>query len=245
MESKEALRQKIWELVEKKGVARFPGARGRIPNFVGAEKCAGLLAQTPLWRDARVLKVNPDSPQRAIRRRALEEGKILYMAVPRLRNPKPFIELDPKRLRTSPHNASSIKGAAKYGRPVSLEEVRKIDLIICGSVAVNLKGARIGKGGGYSDLEYALLRESGKVDPYTPILTTLHPLQLIDEEMPVREHDIPVNAVITPERVIPLKTHYQKPKGIYWPMLPAEKIKAVPVLKARQATRRSHTLGTL
>ena len=167
------------------------------------------------------------------------------MAVPRLRNPKPFIELDPKRLKTSPHNASSIKGAAKYGRLVSLEEVRKIDLIICGSVAVNLNGARIGKGGGYSDLEYALLRELGKVDPYTPILTTLHPLQLLDEEMPVREHDIPVNAVITPERVIPLKAHYQKPKGIYWPMLPAEKIKAIPVLKARQATRRSHTLKTI
>lgn len=159
------------------------------------------------------------------------------MAVPRLHSSKPFIELDPKRLNASPFLASSIKGAAQYGRPVSLDEVKRIDLIVCGSVAVNRKGARIGKGGGYSDLEYALLREERKVDRQTPVVTTVHSLQVLELEMPMTEHDIPLSAIITPREVITPKSLYQKPKGIYWDMLPPEKIDVIPVLKARKRTR--------
>lgn len=237
MRTKAAIRQKVWALLRERKVARFPGAEGRIPNFIGAEKCAKILAESPFWKDAKVIKVNPDSPQRAIRQRALQEGKILYMAVPRLRDPKPFLELDPKKLRASPYNASSIKGAFKYGRSVALEEVKKIDLVVCGSVAVNRKGARVGKGGGYSDLEYALLRENRKAGAETPIVTSVHPLQVLDSDLPMMEHDIPLNAIIMPEEMILLEPRYRKPKGIYWNLLPQEKIDAIPVLKPRTERR--------
>src|ERR1700746_687223 len=133
MTSKEEIRGKIGSRLQQKKVSRFPGAKGRIPNFIGAEACAQIVSQIQFWQKAKVLKVNPDSPQRAIRQKALEEGKVIYMAVPRLRSDNPFIELDPKRLKCSAHVASSIKGAAKFGRPVNLKEVRKIDLIVCGS----------------------------------------------------------------------------------------------------------------
>lgn len=234
MRAKGETRQEIWELLEREKAARFPGARGRIPNFIGAEKCARLLSELALWRKAKVVKANPDSPQRAVRQKALQEGKTVYMAVPRLRSPKPFIELDPKKLKVSPFHASTIKGAARHGRPVSLKEMKKIDLIVCGSVAVNRKGARIGKGGGYSDLEYALLREEKKAGPATPIITTVHPLQNVDEELPMTEHDIPLDAIVTPEEVLILEPSYPKPRGIYWRMLPPEKIEAIPVLRAKQ-----------
>ncbi len=222
--------------MQEKKVARFPGAEGRIPNFIGAEKCARLLSRIPHWNKAGIIKANPDSPQRAIRQKALEEGKIVYMAVPRLHSDKPFIELDLNRLKTSAYNASSIKGAAKYGRSVSLGEVREIDLIVCGSVAVNRDGARVGKGGGYSDLEYALLREEKRVSSRTPVITTVHPSQIRDEEIPMTEHDIPLDVIVTPEEVIEVRSHYQKPKGIYWDILPQEKIDAIPVLKGRKAS---------
>jgi 5-formyltetrahydrofolate cyclo-ligase len=238
MKTKDDLRKEVWSLLGEKRVARFPGAEGRIPNFAGAEKCARLIAQSPFWKAAKIIKVNPDSPQRAIRQQALEEGKLIYMAVPRLLSAKPFIELDPKTLNVSAFRASSIKGAAQYGMPVSLDEVKKIDLIVCGSVAANLKGARVGKGGGYSDLEYALLREEEKVDSQTPIVTTVHPLQLLDIEIPMTEHDIPLDAIVTPNKVIPLRPRYPKPEGIYWPMLPEEKIEAIPVLRMRKAPGR-------
>lgn len=233
MRSKEIIREKIWSLLEKKKVARFPGAKGRIPNFIGAEACAKLLAESPLWKNAKTIKANPDSPQRAIRHRALQEGKTVYMAVPRLRDEQPFIELDPKRLKCSPYVASSIKGASRYGRPVTLEEVAKVDLIVCGSVAVNRRGARVGKGGGYSDLEFALLLEEKKLDEKTPIVTSVHPLQILDEELPMTEHDIPLTAIVTPEEMSETPSRLKRPKGIYWNMLPAEKVEAVPVLQKR------------
>ncbi|TMA11939.1 MAG: 5-formyltetrahydrofolate cyclo-ligase [Deltaproteobacteria bacterium] len=241
VKTKDAIRQEVWALLRQKKVARFPGAEGRIPNFIGAEKCAKILAQSPAWKNAKVIKANPDSPQRAVRQRALEEGKVIYMAVPRLREPKPFIELDPSKLQSSPYNASSIKGAFKYGRPVTLDEVKRIDLVVCGSVAVNRRGARLGKGGGYSDLEFALLREERKISGQTPIVTTVHPLQIFDTDLPMTEHDIPLNAIVTPDEIIPLKPHYRRPKGIYWHLLPAEKIDAIPVLMARKETKKRRT----
>ncbi len=233
MKSKEQIRGEIWRLLVAEKAARFPGAEGRIPNFVGAEACAKLVADLPIWKKARVVKINPDAPQRAVRQRALAEGKILYMPAPRLAEAKPFIELDPARLKVSPYAASSIKGAFQHGRPVSLEEMKKIDLIVCGSVAVAADGARVGKGGGYSDLEYALLRERKKVGAETPIVTTVHPLQIVAEKIPMTEHDIPLDAIATPEEVLPVKRGYRKPRGILWKLLPAEKIAAIPVLRRR------------
>ena len=213
MRSKEEIRADIWRLLTEKKAARFPGAAGRIPNFVGAEACARLLAETSRWKNAKVLKINPDSPQRAIRQRALAEGKIIYMAVPRLRSGKPFVELDPKKLGCSPYAASSIKGADHYGRPVTLAQVKKIDLIVCGSVAVNSSGARVGKGGGYSDLEFALLTQARKISAKTPIATSVHPLQIVNEEIPMTDHDIPLNFIVTPQRVIEVTASYEGPKG--------------------------------
>lgn len=234
MNTKDALRHRAWTLLQEKKVARFPGTVGRIPNFIGAEACAKLLAETFYWQAAKVLKVNPDSPQRAIRQRALADGKTIYMAVPRLRSEKPFIELDPKKIQCSPYAASSINGAGQYGRPVGLNEVKHIDLVVCGSVAVNRQGARVGKGGGYSDLEFALLTEKKKISAKTPIVTSVHPLQVVDEEIPMTEHDIPLSAIVTPNEVIEIKSTYSRPKGITWSLLPQEKIDDIPVLRDRK-----------
>src|SRR5262245_32691650 len=114
---KQKIRDRVWNLIEKKKVGRFPGIQGRIPNFVGAEKAAAKLEELDVWRKARCIKANPDSPQAPARKRALAEGKIVYMAVPRLRENACFIELDPAKL-TDLRKASSIKGAFEVGRPV-------------------------------------------------------------------------------------------------------------------------------
>jgi 5-formyltetrahydrofolate cyclo-ligase len=234
MRAKEEIRESVWEILQKKKVARFPGAVGRIPNFIGAEACAKQLAETRYWKAARYLKINPDSPQRAIRQRALADGKVIYMAVPRLRAEKPFIELDPEKLKCSPYAASSIKGAGQYGRPVGLDEMRNIDLVVCGSVAVNRQGARVGKGGGYSDLEFALLTQEKKIGRRTPIVTSVHPLQIVDEQIPMTAHDIPLSAIVTPMEVIEVEAQFPRPKGIYWNMLSREKIDEIPVLRGRE-----------
>jgi 5-formyltetrahydrofolate cyclo-ligase len=102
---------------------------------------------------------------------------------------------------------------------------------------VNRKGARIGKGGGYSDLEFALLTEEKKISPSTPIVTSVHPLQVVEEEIPMTEHDIALTAIVTPAEIIDIKPRFNRPKGIYWEMLPDEKIDAIPVLTSKQRKR--------
>jgi 5-formyltetrahydrofolate cyclo-ligase len=234
--AKQAIRVKVWTLLERKGAARFPGAKGRIPNFVEAEAAAGRLAELPEWKRARTVKANPDSPQLPVRAQALAEAKLVYMAVPRLTEPKPFMLLDPSRLKVSPRRAASIRGASSLGQRVSVDRMQPIDLVVCGSVAVNRKGVRIGKGGGYSDLEFALLVETGLITDETTLVTTVHPLQVLEEELPETEHDFRVGRIVTPDEVV-VCPRARKPRGILWEHLDEDKISAIPVLREFDGTR--------
>jgi 5-formyltetrahydrofolate cyclo-ligase len=237
--AKQELRERVWTLLEGRRVARFPfPVTGRIPNFQGAEQAAARAAALPEWQGARRLKCNPDAPQRALRLRALREGKTVFMAVPRLTDERCFLHLDPARLGTRLAEAATIKGAARLGEPVTPKELGHIDLIVAGSVAVNARGARVGKGGGYSDLEFALAREAGAVDARTMVLTTVHALQLLKDDIPMTPHDVPVDLVVTPERVIRTRTAFAKPQGMRWKELSAAQLEAMPVLR-RLAVRRT------
>ena len=217
---KQAVRERVWGLLARERVARFPGARGRIPNFIGAERAAERLAELPEWRAARVVKANPDSPQLPVRRRALAEGKVVYMAVPRLREDKPFLRL---------RGDATIKGAMRDAERTSMEGMERVDLVVCGTVAVNRLGARVGKGGGYSDLELGLLVDSGLVDDETVLVTTVHPLQVVDEPLPETEHDFRVDKVVTSDDVIAARPAKRR-RGILWDHLDEEKIAAIPAL---------------
>ena len=98
-------------------MARFPGVTGRIPNFAGAPATAARLASLAAWQAAGVVKANPDAPQLPVRAHALADGKLLYMAVPRLADEHPFILLDPERLSLPPRRAASIAGEEVIGCP--------------------------------------------------------------------------------------------------------------------------------
>jgi 5-formyltetrahydrofolate cyclo-ligase len=224
VDPKQEVRERIWEQLEREGAARFPGARGRIPNFRGAEHAAARLAELPEWQAARVVKSNPDAPQLPVRRRARKDGKTLYMAVPRLADEKPFVEV-----RGDP----TIKRAMAEGRPVALDELDPVELIVCGTVAVNRQGVRIGKGGGFSDLEFALLAERGLAGRATTIVTTVHDLQLVDEDLPETEHDFRVDVIVTPTTTVRSRSRRRRrPPGMLWDHLDADKVAAIPVLEA-------------
>jgi 5-formyltetrahydrofolate cyclo-ligase len=233
--AKSALRDEVWTALSQAGVARFPGARNRISNFTGAEAAARRLADTDAWRAAVTVKANPDSAQLPVRQRALEDGKTVYMAVPRLAEPEPFFLLDPAHLADPPRRAASIAGASRSARRVAVADLEPVDLVVSGCVAVGEDGARLGKGGGFADLEFALATAAGLVGADTLVVTTVHELQVRPAgSVPTTAHDAPVDLVVTPDRVIDCRVHRgPRPEdGIRWAELTREKIEAIPLLRA-------------
>lgn len=234
MATKDEIRDRGWAAIREAGVARFPGVEGRIPNFVGAEDAARRLSRTEAWRRARTIKANPDSPQLPVRKLALTAGKVVYMAVPRLSDRLPFWRLDPARLDVPVHRAATIAGAPSAGEPIGLDDMEPIDLIVCGSVAVEVGGARLGKGGGYSDLEFAITVEAGLTTDSTVVSTTVHDCQVVDAgTIPVTDHDFPLDVIATPTRIVRTGTRLERPSGVLADHLDPEKREAIPVLAAR------------
>ena len=220
---KDEIRRAIWRILEERGVARFPRpVYGRIPNFVGAEKAAARILELEEYRRAKVVKVSPDSPQRYIRYRCLLDGKLLIMPTPRLR--EGFLLLDPKKIPGERYQeASTIRGAFTSGEKVPIESLPTIDLIVTGSVAVTEGGVRLGKGGGYGELEYAILSEFGKLRRGVPIATNVHDLQIV-ESLPREPHDLTLDIIATPTRFIKVRGEKQRPSGIIWDLLSPEKL---------------------
>lgn len=236
--AKAALRDEVWTRLEEAGVTRFPGARHRISNFVGAEAAAERLRTTAAWVAARTVKANPDSPQWPVRQRALEDGKLVYMAVPRLAEPDPFFLLDPDHLADTPRRASSIKGASASARTVPVAGLEPVDLVVTGCVAVSEDGTRLGKGGGFSDLEAAIAAEAGLLGEHTVVVTTVHELQVLPVgAIPATDHDVRVDLVVTPDRVLPTPSSGRPPPRIRWEELTEDKLAAIPVLRHLAARR--------
>ncbi|CQH59606.1 probable COG0212-type thiamine metabolism protein [Halobacterium hubeiense] len=227
---KQDLRERVWDDLEESGEARFPfPPHGRIPNFADAGDAADRLADTDAWASADVVKANPDAPQLPVRRAALRAGKTVYVAVPRLRDEECFLRLDPAEV-SDIDDATTVSGISEHGEPVGPADVEPVDLIVSGSVAVTERGERVGKGEGYSDLEFALLREFDRVDDDTTTVTTVHERQVVDEAIPTGDHDVPMDYVVTPERVLDTDAPDEKPEGIEWDAVTEERREEIPVL---------------
>jgi 5-formyltetrahydrofolate cyclo-ligase len=211
---KDEIRQMVWRILETRGASRFPAAKDRIPNFVGAERAALHLRTLPAWRQARVVTINADPPQLAVRRLALRDGKVVYVPATRRPTLDGFFELDPARLGPCALQAASIRGAERLAPTVLVEAVPAMDLVVVGAVAVNARGARVGSGRGCSDLTYGLLAETGKVGADTPIITTVHGLQVLARALPMQPHDVPVDVAVTPEGPLRFTRTYLRPRGI-------------------------------
>ncbi|XP_074576859.1 5-formyltetrahydrofolate cyclo-ligase-like protein COG0212 [Curcuma longa] len=229
------IRKRVWDLLEAENIARNPRpVHHRIPNFDGAALAADRLGELDVFEKAGCVKVNPDSPQKQVRFLTLTGGKQLLTPQPRLRTGF-FSVLESQALPSgSILEACTSVGAAKHGRPIGLDEKIKVDLIVIGSVAVDPRtGARLGKGEGFAELEYGMLRYMGAIDDNTMIVTSVHDKQLVND-IPVGKllvHDVPVDIICTPTQVIYTNTKIPKPQGIYWEKLSPEKLGQIRILQ--------------
>lgn len=212
-ERKAGIREEVWAKL---------GHHGLIPPFEGAGRAAERVRFLPEYKGARRVMVPPDQAQLQVRINALMDGKDLIVASPGLK--EGFFLFRREDLRP-PLWAKALRGSnlPYYGRPLKLEEIGQIDLMITGAVAVGLNGGRIGKGKGYFDLEYLILREVGAVDEGTPIVAVVDDLQVY-QEVPVEDGDVSVDVIVTPTRVIRVGRP-PRPRGIPWEDLPLRLIR--------------------
>ncbi len=233
--AKDTLRERMWALLIERGAA-VGDPTGHIPDFIGTEAAATRMTAMPAFAAARVVKFNPDAGQAPLRRMALEAGKLVYMAIPRLPADRCFVELTLERVRAAgktPAEAAFHKTAVEIGRPVAFEEMQKIDVVVVGCVAVTRDGGRTGKGAGFADIELGLLRHFGLVPPTTPIVTTVHSLQIVPSDaITMRAHDSALNWIATPDELIETHTHYPQPTGILRDQIREDQWKKIPALVA-------------
>jgi 5-formyltetrahydrofolate cyclo-ligase len=159
----------------------------------------------------------------------------VFVPTPRLRGG--FRKLDPGRIAPDQISAAaSLSKGARFAEEVALADLPEIDAIVCGSVSVTRDGRRCGKGEGYSDIEYGILRELGQ--PPVPVATTVHPVQIVSG-LPRDPTDLPLALIVTADEVVRIGAPAPAPSGIDWARLGEANLDAMPVLRALAQTKRA------
>ncbi|XP_053256047.1 methenyltetrahydrofolate synthase domain-containing protein isoform X1 [Podarcis raffonei] len=232
--SKWDIRHKIWDYMEANNLADFPRpVHHRIPNFKGSFEMSSSVQAWDVFDKAREVKVDPDKPLEGIRLAALQARKALLVPTPRLRTGL-FNRIIPPPGATKEmlRKCATSQGVRDYSVPVGLDAKVHVDLVVVGSVAVSEKGFRIGKGEGFADLEYAMMVSMGAVREDTVVVTAVHDCQVVDiPEDLLGNHDLTVDYILTPTRIIKTGCNHPKPQGILWHKISHEMLGKIPVLK--------------
>ncbi|XP_067275911.1 methenyltetrahydrofolate synthase domain-containing protein [Pseudorasbora parva] len=228
------IRHKVWNYIEMKNLACFPRpVHNRIPNFKGALEACGKVSLLEVFTKSGAVKVGPDKPLEGVRLAALQARKILLVPTPRLRTGL-FNRIIPPKGATKQdlRVCSTSQGIKDFSVPIGLEDQVQVDIVVVGSVAVSEKGYRIGKGEGFADMEYAMMACMGAVSETTTVVTIVHDCQVMDipEEL-IESHDLTVDFILTPTRIIKIECKHPKPQGIIWSKVHTELLKKIPILK--------------
>ncbi|GAE24925.1 5-FCL-like protein [Halalkalibacter wakoensis JCM 9140] len=229
MITKQEIRESTWKYLSENKLGRFPfPLQNRIPNFKGAEKAAQFVTLMPEYKEANVIKVNPDAPQLPLRTQIIKDRKVLLVPTPRLK--AGFIMIRPEWVPIGEEKkAASLSHMKTYGKEIALSDLPPIDLFVAGSVALHKDGRRVGKGEGYADREYAIIRELG--NPDVPVIGTVHSAQLTDAELPKDPFDLTVDWIATEHELIKTNSTYEKPNGIQWDLVTEKELEEMPVLR--------------
>lgn len=192
-QNKQQLRNYIWDMLLRNKIAIFPlPPHGRIPNFKDAKSAAERIRELPEYQNASCIFTGPDAVLRPLRDLILKDGKKLAYATPHMHA---FKIIYPPPLGERMHIDTTIKGLISQG--IELKE--NVDIAIIGSVAVDLKGNRIGKGAGYGDKEIFYLKNN---NPNLLVGTLVHSSQVMDDFSYLMEpNDIPVDFILTEKGV--------------------------------------------
>jgi len=236
MGSKEILREKIWTKLRKVAI---PDSRFRydfsmfIPDFQGSSECTKKIREMDLWKNARTpIVIEPDNCLDELRKYAVLDNKTQIMSTYGIWGGYLIWGRDDVP-EGQEEFAGTLDGSERFGKPISLQGIKKygrLDLVVTGAAAVNLDGIRYGKGHGYFDLEWGIFSAIGAFDDTTTVVTVVHDCQIIEKKLPASEYDTITDYIVTPTRLIKVKSGRQKPKGVFWNKLQKDMIAKIPTL---------------
>jgi 5-formyltetrahydrofolate cyclo-ligase len=194
-----------------------------IPDFQGSDICTTAILGLDEYRAAEAIVVMPDNNLQSLRERALADGKRLLVCTYAMA--RGFVFLDGAQVASKDRVlAATLDGMEQFGRRMSFWDLRSfgtVDLLVTGAAAVSREGVHFGKGHGYLDIEWGLLREIGLVSQETPVVVSVHDCQVVDERVPHAPYDVTVDVIVTPRQVVRCSP-LLKPPGIFWDRLPRE-----------------------
>lgn len=233
--TKASIRKDTWSKLKADNVVTGTIYLNRIPYFKGSDEAAQRFAETEEFQKAKSICINADKAQESVQYLTVQAKKTLLIQIPlfirkglvkciQVPDDLPDDEIQKLTTRTA---------IGEHGKVVALNDERKVDIVVMGSIAVSKQGQRIGKGEGFADIEYAMMQKQGMLTPDTIVVTTVHDSQVFDtlpEEL-FKEHDVGVNLIITPTQVIRVSPNPPKSSGLNWSLLSNRRLKIFPILR--------------
>jgi 5-formyltetrahydrofolate cyclo-ligase len=237
---RESIRAAVWDRLRDVAV---PDSRFHldfsmyIPDYSGSEGIHAALKRLSFYEGGGVVFVTPDNNLEGLRAGLLRESRPLLMTTYGIL--RGFLYFGPGSVpEHSIDFAASLDGAERFGTLYDLEalkSLRTLDYLVTGASAVNRDGIRFGKGHGYFDVEWALLRDIGLVGEESPVVACVHDVQYLDEELTALPTDTLVDWIVTPTRTIQVRRKQPKPAGIRWDVLDPALLASVPPLEELRA----------
>lgn len=236
--TKRSIRLDTWQKIkdQKLSPLRRFSVFNKIPNYIGADKAAELLAETEEFKKAKKVKVNIDLAQEPVKVEVVKAHKTLFVP-PAQKSSNVYAEIkncnpDEVDLATQ-KKIIKLQGDEDTFEEIDINGIQKLDMVVVGSCAVSRQGHRIGKGNGYVDLDVGILTYLGVITKDTLIVTTVHDVQVYDTlpEHLFQSYDLPLDLIVTPTEVIRVSKRLHRPEGIEWKLLSSRRLEIVPVLK--------------
>lgn len=236
--TKRSIRLDTWQKIkdQKLSPLRRFSVFNKIPNYVGADKAAEMLAETDEFKNATNIKVNIDLAQEPVKVEVVKAHKTLFVP-PAQKSSNVYAKIkncNPDELDLATQKKIiKLQGDEDTFEEIDINGIEKLDMVVVGSCAVSRQGHRIGKGNGYVDLDVGILTDLGVVTKDTLIATTVHDVQVYDTlpENLFQSYDLPLDLIVTPTEVIRVSKRLHRPKGIEWKLLSSRRLEIVPVLK--------------
>jgi 5-formyltetrahydrofolate cyclo-ligase len=235
-DAKRVLREQVWARL--RSVAR-PDSRYHwdfesfIPDFEGSDRATARVLELPEYHAARRVFVTPDNGLRLLREQVMRDGKGLLVTTYGIA--RGFVNVAPGSVSPSDISlAATMDGLDYLGVPVHIADLitdGPIDLLVTGASGVSRDGVRLGKGHGYFDLEWAMLREAGASGPTTPVVVVVHDCQLVEERIPADVFDVIGDVIVTPSGTLRVDRQAPQPGGIVWNRTDPSLVAAIPPLQ--------------